>query len=154
MKIDFDLIHQNLRMRKYSLIGSGSGRIVYDLGNGYVVKVAKNRKGIIQNKSENQIYSMNDSEYFAKVLAISDNLRYLVMEKAERIGAFSMVLNNFQVRNNRELSRSKEFQQFTFKNNLLLGDLFRRSSWGMIKGKLVIIDYGFTREARKYYRIF
>lgn len=31
-------------------IGSGSSRNVFDLGNGYVMKVAKNLAGIAQNK--------------------------------------------------------------------------------------------------------
>ncbi|HHX11997.1 MAG TPA: hypothetical protein GX731_04185, partial [Clostridiales bacterium] len=47
--IDFDSIIMNIGKGNYQFIGSGSGRRVYDLGNGYVVKVAKNNRGIAQN---------------------------------------------------------------------------------------------------------
>ncbi len=154
MRIDYDNIVINIRQKKYSLIGYGTGRVVYDLGNGYVVKVAKNKKGIAQNKAENQIYSMNDTEYFAKILAVSEDFRFLIMEKAERISSISVVWRHFQVRNNRELFRLSIFQKFVTQYHLIMGDLYRRSSWGIVNGKLVIIDYGFTKETRRLYTIF
>ena len=44
-----------MRQGNYIYIGSGSSRNVFDLGNGYVMKVAKNIAGIAQNKSEYRI---------------------------------------------------------------------------------------------------
>ena len=46
-------------------------------------------------------------------------------------------------------------QRLKNKYKLLLGDFEKASSWGIIKGRPVIIDYGFTRYVeRKYYRRF
>jgi hypothetical protein len=40
------------KIKGKKMIGSGARRIVYDLGNGYVIKVAKSKYGIISNKRE------------------------------------------------------------------------------------------------------
>ena len=42
MFIDFNDIMFGIRSGRYMYIGSGSSRRVYDLGNDYVVKIAKN----------------------------------------------------------------------------------------------------------------
>jgi len=41
-------------------IGSGSGRIVYDFGEGMVLKLAKNTKGVAQNNIESDIGRYGD----------------------------------------------------------------------------------------------
>ncbi len=154
MNIDFEYISKNIGIKKYQLIGSGSGRLVYDLDNGYVVKMAKNKKGLLQNKAEYQIASANKSRLLAKILAISDDFQYLIMEKAEKIKAMSEVLTYYEVHNFRELFRLEDFKEFTNKHDLLLVDLRRLNSWGVVKGKPVLIDFGFTREVSKYYHLF
>ena len=152
--VNFDEISRNLILHNYSLIGEGSGRLGYDLGNEYVVKVAKNKKGIVQNKAEYQIYTMSNSGLFAKVLAISDNFNYLIMQKAQRIKSISVVWDYFHVHNNRELFRLTIFKDFTTEYRLLFGDLCRKTSWGLVNERPVIIDYGFTKETRRYYSNF
>jgi len=154
MLVDFENIGQNISMHKYSLIGSGTGRLVYDLDNGYVAKVAKNKKGIAQNKAEYQISTMDDTDLFAEVLAMSDNCRFLIMVRAERIGSMTVVWKYYNVNNNHELFHLDNFRDFYKKYNLLFGDLCRRSSWGIVNERPVIIDYGFTKEARRYYNTF
>ena len=136
----------------YRYIGSGSGRKVFDLGNGYVVKVAKNMAGIAQNRVEHQISLRDNSNLFAKVIEVSGDFQFLIMKKADRINNFSHVLKYFNVSNNRELVRLEEMQTIQWKYNLLLADLCRNSSWGIIDGVPVIIDYGFTAQVqRRYY---
>lgn len=154
MNVDFDNISMNLKKKSYRLIGVGSGRLVYDMGNEYVVKVAKNKRGIVQNKAEHQITSKAHNNIFAKVIAISENFIYLIMEKAEKIKHVSEVWNYYSVKNNRELFELKEFCDLTTKYNLLYSDLFRANSWGLVKGRPVIIDFGFTKEVVRYYRLF
>lgn len=154
MGIDFEEIKSNIRKGNFRLIGSGTGRNVYDLGNGYVVKIAKNKRGFIQNESEIRIATIDHSHVFAKVLSSSDEYDYLIMEKAERINSISEVWKYYHVTNNRELFRLEEFKNLTKDYNLLLGDLRRANSWGLVKGKPVIIDFGFTRDVSKYYRMF
>lgn len=154
MEIDFENIRVNIEKKSYELIGIGTGRHVYDLDNGYVVKVARNTRGIVQNKAEYQIASSDHSHIFAKVVGVSENHKYLVMQKAERINSLSEVWEYYHVRNNRELFRIEKFREAVRKNNLLLPDLGRKNSWGKVKGKPVIIDYGFTREVSRYYSPF
>lgn len=152
--VDFDHISQNVSKRKYRLIGSGSGRLVFDLDNGYVVKVAKNRKGVAQNKAEYKIASMNNTDLFAEISAISDNYNYLIMEKADKIKSIAEIWDYYQVRSNHELFKLDNFKDIGMKYNLLYGDLCRKSSWGFVNKRPKIIDYGFTKETKKYYSLF
>lgn len=145
----------NMRQGNYIYIGSGSSRNVFDLGNGYVMKVAKNRAGIAQNKSEYRISSIDSSNLFAEVIRVSRGFDILVMRKAYRIKNFGDILDYYKVRSNEDLFGLREFQKIQYKYNLLSGDLSRVSSWGIINGRPTIIDYGFTREVReKYYSFF
>ena len=154
MAIDFNKIKVNIEQEKYKRIGSGSGRYVYDLNNGYVIKAAKNRKGIAQNKAEHEIASKNNTRYFARIAAVSEDYELLIMEKAEKIKSFSEVWDYYKVKNNRELFQIEDLRNMIQNNGLLTVDLQRHTSWGIIKGKPVLIDYGFTREVRRYYNIF
>jgi hypothetical protein len=154
MFIDFNHIKKNIEENKYSLIGAGTGRNVFDCNNGYVIKAAKNNKGIAQNKAERHISSLDQSHVFAKTLAMSEDARYLIMEKAENIRSLKEVWDYYHVRNGRELFRSDNFNDFTEKYDLLYPDLYRRTSWGIVNGKPVIIDFGYTKETRKYYTQF
>jgi len=142
----------NMKRVRYRYIGSGSSRRVFDLGNGYVVKVAKNNAGIAQNKMECKISSTDSSNLFAKVIKASDDFYAIVMKKADKIYNFSYVCDYYNVESITDVIKLKKFQNIQYKYNLLLNDLCRTSSWGIINGKPIIIDYGFTREIReKYY---
>lgn len=151
MVIAFDRIMFNIKRGYYRYIGSGSGREVYDLENGYVIKVAKNKAGIAQNKAEYKISSNDKSNLFAKVVQASNDFILLVMQKADKINNILYVWNYFNATSKRELFNSKELQGIKRSYNLLLGDLARKSSWGIINGRPVIIDYGFTREVKQRY---
>lgn len=142
-----------MRQWNYRYIGSGSSRNVFDLGNGYVIKVAKNRAGIAQNKSEYRISSIDSSNLFAEVIQVSESFDTLIMRKAYKIRDLRDIFDYFKVRSYEELFRLREFQKIQYKYNLLSSDLSRTSSWGIIDGRPTIIDYGFTREVvEKYYR--
>ncbi|SFD01795.1 hypothetical protein [Clostridium uliginosum] len=151
MAIVFNRIMFNLRRGYYRYIGSGSGRQVFDLGNGYVIKVARNRAGIAQNMCEYKISFNDPSDLFAKVIKVSNDFNLLIMQKANKVYNISYVWKYFNITNKRELFNLKELQNIMRKYNLLLADLDRESSWGIINGRPVIIDYGFTREVRERY---
>lgn len=150
----FNQIMQDIQRGKYRYIGSGSSRKVFDLGNGYVIKVARNRAGMAQNESEYRISCYDKSDLFAKVVPVSNDLRFLIMEKADKIYNISDVWKYFNVNSKVELFNLKELKDIMKNYNLLMSDLNRKSSWGMINGKPVIIDYGFTREVCKRYYFF
>jgi len=147
----FNQIMFDIRRGYYKYIGSGSSRDVFDLENGYVIKVAKNRAGIAQNKAEYKISDNDNSDLLAKVVQVSNDFNFLIMEKADTIYNISYVLKYFNVRDKRELLNLKELQKIKRNYNLVLGDFERKSNWGMINGRPVIIDYGFTREVRERY---
>ena len=72
----------NISRGYYKYIGEGSSRIVYDLGNRYVLKVAKNLAGIAQNKSEYKISSYDETNLFAKSTKLQQKVfcqQYLVL---------------------------------------------------------------------------
>lgn len=145
-------IISNIKLGNYRYIGSGSSSQVFDLNNGYVVKVAKNKAGIAQNITEYKISSFNDSLLFARVIQVSNDFTFLIMEKANKINDFSYIYRYFNVRNNMDLTNLSELQNIHKKYNLLWGDLLRESSWGIIDGRPVIIDYEYTKAvAKKYY---
>lgn len=70
----------------FKKLGEGEGRIVFDLGNNKVVKIARDRTGINQNKNEYLTYealSSNDLEDIVPEVYWSDHkYRYLISEFA------------------------------------------------------------------------
>jgi hypothetical protein len=142
----------NIRRGYYRYIGSGSSRDVFDLGNGYVIKVAKNMAGIAQNKCEYNISHYDNSDLFAKVVQVSGDFYFLIMEKADKIYNISEVFKYFNVSGKRGLYQLNEMQNIKINYNLVLADFNRKSNWGIINGRPVIVDYGFTKEvSQRYY---
>ncbi len=147
----FNNIRENINKGNYPRLGAGSGRVVFDLKNGYVIKAAKNKRGIAQNKAEYAIAKNDHSGMFARIVGVSEDYHFVIMEKADRVKSISEVWRYYKVRNNRELSGLESFQKICAKHDLLMSDLYRRMNWGVVKGKPVIIDYGFTKETKKLY---
>ena len=151
MFINYNDIMFRIKNGMYIYLGSGSSRRVYDLNNGYVVKVAKNEAGIEQNKAEYYI-SMNDfSGIFAEVIDVSHDYSMLIMKKAEKVRDMKIIWNYFYADNKREFRHSRTIQKLRNKYNLLFGDLNKTSSWGIIDRQPVIIDYGFTEYVERNY---
>lgn len=151
LQISFNQIIRNISLNTYRYIGSGSGRAVYDLENGYVAKLAKNKKGIAQNEVEHHISADVKSDLLAKVVDISDDSKLLIMEKADSIKHISDVWKYFNVKSNKELRNIKEIKKITKKFDLINADLYKSNNWGKIDDRCVIVDYGFTRKVRRKY---
>lgn len=147
----FKRIADRIKRGRYRYIGKGSGRVVFDLGDGKVVKAAKNIKGLAQNIEEFRIAMVDDSGLFARVWDVSEDYRYLIMDKAERLRDISQVWNYFSVGSNNELYQVNRIREVTEKYNLMINDFGRVVNWGEIGGRPMIIDYGFTRQVRKRY---
>lgn len=152
MKINFSEVESNVSKKKYRFLGEGSGRVVYDLDNGYVVKIAKNAKGIAQNKAEYNISLNSQSDILAKVTSASKGFKYIIMEKADKIKNLNPVFNYFKVKNINRLRKLEVLKDFSVNHHLNYADLSIPSSWGLINGIPVVIDYGLTAEVfKKYY---
>lgn len=161
MRYDFDRfedpyfrhISANLAKGRYRYIGKGSGRIVYDIGNGKVVKSAKNMKGIAQNIEEYRIAMADDSGLLARVYGLSGDFRYLIMDRTDSVRNISLIWKYFHVRSNDELFELYIIREISDRYDLLIRDLGRAANWGLISGRPVIVDYGFTRDVRRnFYR--
>ena len=139
----------NLRNGIYKYIGEGSSREVYDLNNEYVLKVAKNKAGLAQNRSEYKIYKKDNSKLFANILYASDDYNFIIMRKAKKVHDISDVWNYFNVSSKFEFYNLSFIRRLRNKYNLILADLNRPSSWGIIDKKYVIIDYGFTIDVKE-----
>jgi tRNA nucleotidyltransferase/poly(A) polymerase/predicted GNAT family acetyltransferase len=67
-------------------IGSGSGRIVYDIDGEKVLKLAKNPKGVGQNEAETGAgYFESNHHILAKVIDSMDDDTWLIAEKAKKV---------------------------------------------------------------------
>lgn len=151
MFINYNEIMFRIKSGQYAFIGSGSSRKVYDLDNGYVVKVAKNDAGTEQNRAEFYISQNDDSGLFAKVINVSNDYSMLIMKKAKKVRDVKDVWHYFNAYDKHEFYKCRPMQKIKKKYKLLLGDFAKASSWGMIHGKPVIIDYGFTEYVEKHY---
>lgn len=153
MYIDFNDIIYNIANGEYRYIGSGSSRTVFDMRNGFVIKVAKNIKGIAQNKVEYEISNDDYTNLFANVYYASENYKYLIMEKAIPIKREIEFLRYFGINNRKELASIEEIKDIQYRYNLVFADLYKLTSWGKVKGRIVLIDYGYTKEIYdKYYK--
>ena len=151
MIVDIFKIEEDIKNKKYRYIGQGSSRKVFDMRNGYVVKIARNNAGIAQNNAEYKIYNRDDSKIFAKVLGVSEDYRYLIMEKAKAIRDYNIILEYFDVNYKGDLKSVVIIVKIMNKHSLLWGDIKKKSSWGIIGDRLVMIDYGFTYNIKKQY---
>jgi hypothetical protein len=153
LRVKYDVISNRIEQKSLPVVGIGTGRVVYDLGNGYVVKKARNRKGLAQNRAEYQIATRSRSDLLADVISVSDDYIYLIMKKADKVTSFDLVRSYYKVKNLRELFGLDKFYQLIKNNGLLLPDLYQKTSWGIINGKPVLIDFGFTKDVRRYYKL-
>ena len=153
MYIDIYHILYGIECGMYRYIGAGSARKVYDLNNGFVIKIARNINGLAQNEAEFLISNYDESSLFAKVYFLSDDYKYLIMEKANGIKSEKELLNYFKIQNKKQLKSNEDIKEVHDKYNLVWADLYKFTSWGKIKDKLVLIDYGYTKEIyNKFYK--
>ena len=67
-------------------IGSGTGRVVYDIDGEKVLKLAKNPKGIAQNEAEANAGRYPDTHSIVtEVFEESDDSEWLISEKAKKV---------------------------------------------------------------------
>lgn len=128
---------------KFPYLGSGISRAVYALNNYYVVKVAMNRDGLDQCMLENKIFLTSDlkfRKYICPVLWYRTGM--IIMPRALPL-TFLSSSSTFEISSLGEHA-FHDLKQLSRKYNLLFDDIESISSWGMLYGKPVLIDYGCT----------
>lgn len=142
--------------KTFTLLNSGTGRSVYLIGNEYVLKVAKNNKGIEQNKKEIEISNVGIyKDIIANVIEYDKNGFYVVSQKADEISdelfndVTGLQLQGFLYYLRLDKKWDGDNKEFYNKVNSLIKkfdldrfDIANESSWGILNGKAVIIDYG------------
>jgi len=145
-------------------IGAGSSRIVYDINDTLVLKLAKNKKGLAQNELEIDI---GTTEYYftgiTKVIQYDENNTWLISEKASKISYsdfekfFGIPLLHFfiylkkgedmgNVQNTLQTTSLGVIYDLVNDYDLAPGDIDRISSWGKTKNGLIkLVDYGFSK---------
>ncbi|MBP1157336.1 MULTISPECIES: hypothetical protein [unclassified Paenibacillus] len=124
------------------VIGIGARRIVYDLGNGNVKKVAKSKYGIKSNKREVITYrssSPSVRKHLANIIDFENGYKWIIM-----------------TRFNRDLPKSKEYRKKLYglrakfrKNGIIPYEILTRQgrpNYQNVRlkqdGEIVVIDYG------------
>lgn len=141
--------------RNYEYLGEGAGRIVYAINNRYVIKLSKSEGGDKQCEMEDYIYK-NAPKYLKKCLCpvvwYKDDM--VIMKRA------ASLIRNSEVREKnvfRYLGISvqdpfyKKINKLIDTFDLLYGDVKSMTSWGVLDGRLVLIDYGCTYDIYKRY---
>lgn len=160
---------------KLKKLGEGSSRIVFDLNDGYVLKLAKNIKGQEQNMGDGD---WGKQKMYPDLLPElkdkdeSDDVNWLVVKKAEKITekqfqsltklnfkTFSKILSEQHLWLNGKIKTMAEDSEKIIEDSELLqnvidlvgsfdmlpGDLTRISSWGKIGNNAVIVDCGLSQ---------
>ncbi len=151
MQLYYPLIIEQIEQGKYRKLGAGSGRYVYDMENNYVIKYGRNQKGLAQNQAEDEIYHKRRDPVLAAVGGCTSDYRILVMEKAEPYKNSYSLCQYYNISSMRELHHIAEVRRMVEEYHLVGVDLMKISSWGEVRGRPVLIDYGFTTHVRNRY---
>lgn len=153
-------------------IGKGTGRIVYDISDGKVIKLAKNKKGIAQNLVEsNPKIQEKYSNVVATIFDFDKDGKWIIQEKAEPINMkdISMYLGGENDDSQAEgffywlrgfggsdmdyfymnIPFAKKCYELVNEFELDRFDVSDISSWGKINGKPVLVDYGLDKNVAK-----
>ena len=163
----------------FTLIGSGTSRYVYDIGNNTIIKVPQNERGIWQNESEIHLYRENSCNplllplenkgdnclwvSYKKVNLINEENKHLFKEYHDvhfhELRGLIMDIN-FKLKK-KEIIYSKSnntfirsIEDFLINNKILfVHDLFDLKNWGYINNQIYLIDYGMNNDTYKKYII-
>jgi len=115
-------------------IGSGTGRVVYDIDGEKVLKLAKNAKGVAQNGAEGGAGYYRDTQHIVtEVFDGADDDTWIISEKAKKVNERRIkelteipslndlfyFLRNFKEQNNGKgkiFSQDKEMEEFFWEN--------------------------------------
>lgn len=165
----------------FQRLTSGSARIIYEYSPEYVLKLAKNPKGQAQNRTESDGFlQSNYKNIITNIIDADPNDFWILVEKANKVSPsqfksltgfgldeLCMYLNNIFESPQRYNTKLNVLNVELFENSELVqelidmmanftmppGDICRKNSWGLVKNRLVLVDYGLTRDIYdEYYR--
>lgn len=153
----------NLMLKKP--LAKGSSRRVYRYNDEYVLKLAYNKKGLVQNETEINYFNRVDfSGICAEIIEYDEDCWWLLVEFCKRctVQDFEKIIGmpfNLYIQALQGKEIDEKYQQVVddefFSNmqyvyagyNLLKGDFERIDSYGINKnGEIVLVDYGLTND--------
>lgn len=137
-------IAKNVLKLKYKIIGNGHNRIVYDLKNGNVLKVAISNLGLRNNKIEFRIYRKCPGHLRKYLCPVKKKGRgWIVMRKIE---------TKVPV-NKRYDTQIDQLRQRFIEAGIKPEDMMNRANLALSKDRqIIVIDYGnFSIMKQKFY---
>ena len=130
-----------LANEELSRMGSGTGRIVYDLGDDKVFKLAKNIKGIAQNEVEIDISSFSfNNNIVTKVDKYDDNGEWLIVEKSKKVSekVIKEITGIPSLDDLWKFLKNKTSNEDMFKISNEVKDMFDKNEWVQELQRLVL----------------
>jgi hypothetical protein len=129
-------------VKSSKVIGSGRTRVVYDLGNGYVLKVAKNKAGVSSNKNEFLLFHSKEFAPIRQHLA-----------EIKQYGSHGLVMKKYTQpfrMTKKYIQKFIELRSKFKKNGIIPCDIWSRTHKGPSLtnlrlnhlGEIIVIDYG------------
>lgn len=123
---------------KMRFLDAGSSRAVWRLGNGVVLKIARNQAGISQNQEEIRASKELPRDIVAQVFRADPGGKWLTMEEVKPDPKIV----------GRIINDPRQYRQLLgllAKAGLSSADAFREDHWGRTSdGRMVLMDYGLT----------
>lgn len=123
---------------KYKIIAKGGRRMVYDLENGYVLKVAITNWGLKSNETEFNIYTH----------CLPELQKYLCPVKSFGNGWIIMIKMDLKVPEKIFKEKKPQLKNEFLKVGIRTMDLTRFNTRLSEKGEIIVIDYGEFRQIR------
>jgi hypothetical protein len=124
---------QSILQLKYKRIGAGSSRIVYDLENGYVLKVALSEGGVKCNETEFNIFTNCPPDLREHLCPVKEfGCSWNIMKKMIPKIPVNEIYNEKLSELNNKFRKYGIIPRDTNNNNLALSK----------KGEIIVIDYG------------
>jgi hypothetical protein len=150
-----DYMKRKIKGKKF--IGSGVTRVVYDLGGGYVLKIAKSKKGIRCNKMEVNVYRTQSEKptkmHLAEIINYDVGHRWITMKKYDRRFPDSPIYRHKLMKLvkmfwENGILPSKHVRYYHNPYALSLRHKLKKHLRLKKSGKIVVIDYGNFRFRR------
>jgi len=139
--------------KSFLYLGEGAARIVYALNNDLVIKVPKNKFGIFQNGIESYIFNHAEErfkKYLCPVIRFQPEL--LVAVRAIPIDDYKEYLNCLRIFCG-NIAFYEDILTISKTYYLAKDDIRATSSWGILNGEKVLIDYGCpSRQGHEFYK--
>lgn len=131
---------------KYKMIGEGQTRKVFDLRNGFVLKLTSDYKKY-ENQKEFEVWSQSQDslkKYLTPCMLDPIDANRLYMPKAELLNIKYSYFNGY-LQTNLKPSEINDLLNAVYllsaDFNLVYNDLLLPQNWGIVNGELKLIDY-------------